>query len=102
VQNQFQAISRSRGALPQTPADFPDYQVNVDLHTRKESLPATAFSSLLAELEVSLASGLCGIMLHHQRMNKRAMQFLHLLLETLSQNSQLTTLHFGDLLQLKE
>ncbi len=102
VQNQFQAISRSRGALPQTPAGFPDYQVNVDLHTRKESVAETAFTSLLAELEVSLASGFCGIMLHHQRMNSRAMQFLHLLLEALGGNRQLTTLHFGDLLHLKD
>ena len=95
----FHAISRSRGAQPPTTAIFPDFQVNVDLHTRKEQASDQGFHNLLAELEQSLASGRCGIMLHHQRMNNHAVDFLDTLLSCLHKNTGISFVHFGDLLR---
>lgn len=94
----FRAISRSRGAKPPTKIDFPDFQVNVDLHTRKEHNPAMGFNNLLIELEESLASSRCGIMLHHQRMNDRAVHLLDTLLSCLQKKAGISFVHFGDLL----
>lgn len=94
----FQAISRSRGAKPHTHDNFPDFQVNVDLHTRKEMCPEQGFANLLEELEQSLASGKCGIMIHHQRMNSHALQLLDTLLTCLRKKAGISFVHFGDLL----
>ncbi len=97
----FQAVSRNRGACPESPAALPDFQVNVDLHTRKEPSPELSFTNLLSEIEEGLASGRCGIMIHHQRMNGRALQLLDLLLEKLGNNRTIIPVHFGDLLKEK-
>lgn len=94
----FKAISRSRGARPTTEAMFPDFQVNVDLHTRKEDNPDEGFQMLLSELEHSLTFGKCGIMIHHQRMNARALQLLDILLGCLHKKAGISLVHFGDLL----
>lgn len=94
----FKGISRSRGAKPQTLQSLPDFQVNVDLHTRKETSPEHGFNKLLEEIEQGLASGRCGIMLHHQRMNRRAVALLDILLHCLKKHPQLFFVHFGDLL----
>jgi hypothetical protein len=94
---EFRAVSRSKGARPEPPAHLPDYQVNVDLHTRKESDPQLCADNFLTELEQGLASGLCGIMIHHQRMNRSAFELLDLLLGSIKNNRKLTTVHFGDL-----
>lgn len=94
----FKAISRSKGATPPTQPGFTDFQVNVDLHTRKEESPELSLNNLLAELEYSLASGMCGIMLHHQRMNRRAVDFLNILLECLKKQKKISFVHFGDLI----
>lgn len=94
----FKAISRSRGAKPHTKEAFPDFQVNVDLHTRKELNPNDGVQNLLDELEENLASGRCGIMLHHQRMNDRAVHLLDTLLACLQKQAGLSFVHFGDLL----
>jgi hypothetical protein len=93
----FKAVSRSRGATPITVHNLPDFQVNVDLHTRKELAPDIAFENLLTEIEQSLASGLCGIMIHHQRMNGAALELLDILLGLLKINRELTPVHFRDL-----
>ncbi|OGR16192.1 MAG: hypothetical protein A2X81_08540 [Desulfobacterales bacterium GWB2_56_26] len=95
----FQAVSRSRGARPEAPAALPDFQVQADLHTRKEQSPELAFAALLNELEDSLASGRCGIMIHHQRMNARALQLLDILLGQIKNKRKLIPVHFGDLLK---
>ena len=94
----FKAISRSRGAKPPTSPTFPDFQVNVDLHTRKESHAEQGFLNLLGEIEQSLATGSCGIMLHHQRMNIRAVTFLDIFLQCLKNQPRISFVHFGDLL----
>ncbi|PHR27003.1 MAG: hypothetical protein COA36_10310 [Desulfotalea sp.] len=94
----FKAISRSRGATPHTKENFPDFQMNVDLHTRKEACPKQGFEVLLGEIEQGLATGRCGIMLHHQRMNGRAVAFLDILLQCLKKHPRISFVHFGDLL----
>jgi len=95
----FQAVSRSRDARPAAPASLPDFQINVDLHTRKEPSPALAFAALLNELEEGLASGRCGIMIHHQRMNARALQLLDDLLAQIKNHRAIVPVHFGNLLK---
>jgi hypothetical protein len=75
------AISRSQGASPPAPTGMPDFQVNVDLHTRKEQTAALGWKNLYAELATSIGDGFCGIMIHHQRMNENALAFLDGLLE---------------------
>jgi hypothetical protein len=76
---------------------LPDYQVNVDLHTRKEIAPHRALENLLTELEQGIGSGLCGIMIHHQRMNGPALLLLDILLDRIRRCANLTPVHFGDL-----
>ncbi|MGL1932616.1 MAG: polysaccharide deacetylase family protein [Desulfotalea sp.] len=83
VKHGFKAISRSRGAKPKSPHNLPDLQVNVDLHTRREENAEKCFQDLLMELEKSLQEPLCGIMIHHQCMNKNAFLLLEILLEEL-------------------
>lgn len=95
----FQAVSRSRGARPDPPATLPDFQVNVDLHTRKEPTAERAFTALLHELEDGLASGQCGIMIHHQRMNTRALALLDVLLAAIKSQPTIVPVHFRDLLK---
>jgi len=97
----FKAVSRSRGARPETVAALPEFQVNVDIHTRKEQSPLPAFANLLTEIEEGLASGRCGIMIHHQRMNRRALHLLDILLEHVQNNRTIIPVHFGDLLKEK-
>lgn len=74
----FKAISRAASAPHQK--ILPDIPINVDLHTRNELTAAKGWSGLLAELRAGIASGRCGIMLHHDRMNKAAEDFLQQLL----------------------
>jgi hypothetical protein len=74
-------ISRSQGASPSVLAGMKDFQVNVDLHTRKETSAKLARENLGTELTHAVAKGFCGIMIHHQRMNAHALVFLDSLLE---------------------
>ena len=95
----FKAVSRSKGARPTTFPQLPDFQVNVDLHTRKEIEPSVAANNFFAEIEQGFASGLCGIMIHHQRMNGAALRLLDLLLSLIKTNRHIIPVHFTDLLQ---
>ncbi|SIO17261.1 polysaccharide deacetylase family protein [Halodesulfovibrio marinisediminis] len=72
------AISRTTSAPHQN--ILPDIPVNVDLHTRNELTAESAWNGLLSELSAGIASGRCGVMLHHDRMNKAAEDFLKRLL----------------------
>ena len=100
VELNFSGLSRSRGAVPETVSELPDFQVGVDLHTRKEILPHVGFEHLLSELEKTIISGQCGIMIHHQRMNYRAFEFLDLLLTAIKASPRLTPVLFNDLLAI--
>ena len=91
------AISRSRGASPPAPAGMPDFQVNVDLHTRKEHTAALGWKNLYAELAAGIADGFCGIMIHHQRMNDNALAFLEGLLERMTAMDAFCFYHLKDL-----
>ncbi|AGW13983.1 polysaccharide deacetylase family protein [Megalodesulfovibrio gigas] len=72
----YAAISRSRNARPPALPSLPDVYINVDLHTRKEPTPDAAWTGLLQELEDGAAAGRIGIMCHHQRMNRAALDWL--------------------------
>lgn len=93
----FRGISRSIGSRPDLSDILPDIQVNVDLHTRKESDAETGLKNLLGEIENSLASGCCGIMIHHQRMNSHAFTLLDLLLGHLVQRPEVVPRLFNDM-----
>ena len=95
----FAALSRTVGAKPDAPDGLPDFPIQVDLHTRKEPDPGQALDALLDELTRSLASGLCGIMLHHQRMNPESFEFLDALLSGLQKLKGAELCHFGHLLR---
>lgn len=92
----FYAVSRSKKATPPPPAELPDIQINIDLHTRKEQDAATSWKALYAELSQAAASGLMGVMLHHQLMNQLGFSFLDLLLR-LVQEYQLPTCTFQEI-----
>ena len=94
----FQAVSRHRRSMPKTPKGFPDFSVNVDLHTRRETTPEAGWQSLWKELSAAITSGTCGIMIHHQRMNEAAFEFLNVLLDVMMQNSHIRPVHFKDML----
>ena len=93
----FKALSRSLGARPAALPGVPDYPVTVDLHTRKEENGETGRLALLEELGEGLKRPLCGIMIHHQRMNEAAFAFLDLLLQGLTRWRGARLVHLGDL-----
>jgi hypothetical protein len=93
----YLGISRSRGSRPASPPGLPSLDVNVDLHTRKEKTPAAGWENLFAELHSAIASGRCGVMIHHQRMNDAAFDFLEILLGALTRCRALKLVHFKDL-----
>ena len=93
----FLAVSRSLRAQPVSPPDLPDLQVNIDLHTRKESDPEISLKTLLKELEQGIAKGRGGIMIHHQRMNQTAFAFLALLLTIIASRPQLHPVRFQEI-----
>jgi len=75
----YRGVSRSAGSLPAPPEGLPDFQVNVDLHTRRDPGLRSGWSRLLSDLEAGVESGACGIMIHHQLMTDPAFEFLELL-----------------------
>ncbi len=85
----FKAVSRSQNAKPTAPENFPDIQVNIDLHTRKETNQKKCMQDLLTEITQGIASGTGGIMIHHQRMNQAAFDFLALFLQIVASNPKL-------------
>ncbi len=76
----YRAVSRSRSSRPACPRGFADIAVDVDLHTRKDPTPAAGWDTLLEELAHGLRRPVCGLMLHHQRMNPNALEGLDCLL----------------------
>jgi hypothetical protein len=97
-QEGYQAISRYQGNKPPTPPDLPDFPVNVDLHTRRETSPEAGWTALLGEVQQALGSGTVGFMLHHQRMNEAAFTFLDGMLAEVQGHPGLRLVHFGTLL----
>jgi len=95
----YQALSRNLGAQPPAPAAVTDYPLIVDLHTRKEKDCESWLQNFFKELRESLGNGFCGIMIHHQRMNNAAFDFLELLLSELKQRNFVRLVHVGTLLR---
>jgi hypothetical protein len=93
----FTAISRSKNAKPPSPLHFPDIQINIDLHTRKEPEPKKRLHNLLTELTQEVSNGTAGIMIHHQRMDRAAFDFLALILFIIRQEPKLHSVLFQDL-----
>jgi len=96
--NGFQAVSRSRGQKPAALPGLPDLFVNVDLHTRKEPDPRSAWASLFRDMEAALSQNYCGIMIHHRLMNDAAYQFLESLLGILKARREIHLCRFEDVL----
>jgi hypothetical protein len=96
----YHAVSRSQGSLPPPPEGLLDFPVNVDLHTRNELAAEEGWSGLFTELNGALLSGLCGIMIHHRRMNEVAFDFLEIFLQKLSRHEELRIVHFKDLVAM--
>jgi hypothetical protein len=95
----YLAVSRNCGALPPSPEKLPDLCVDVDLHTRKVKDPVSGWDRLFKALKKDISSGRCGIMLHHQKMNAAAFDFLDILLKTLKQSKNIVLVNFKDLLK---
>ena len=83
------ALSRDAGQARKNPAPLAEFPVHVDLHTHKAADPWEAGQHLLSTLRAGLAGGRCGIMIHHQRMNAAAFDFLEFFLGTLSRHTAL-------------
>ena len=93
----YHAVSRNNGNQPQPPDRLPDFYVNVDLHTRRERRSTVGWDGLFKDLQQALISGFCGVMIHHQKMNKVAFEFLEMLLSVFSGCKDLSLVHFRDL-----
>lgn len=93
----FTGVSRTIGASPDL-SPLPDFPICPDLHTRKEADPGAAVTALVEEIrKAARTGGPVGFMLHHQRMNESALDFLDGLLEFVAGHSDIRTVHFGDL-----
>jgi hypothetical protein len=93
----YRGVSRSRGSRPLSPPGLANFDVNVDLHTRKEGSPPAGWDKLFNELHQAISSGCCGIMIHHRRMNSAAFDFLDILLKSFKTQNGLQLVHFKDL-----
>jgi peptidoglycan/xylan/chitin deacetylase (PgdA/CDA1 family) len=95
----YYAVSRSNGSLPPSPDGLPDFQVNVDLHTRKEVNPLTGWDNFLSELRQAIVTGRCGVMIHHQLMNDAAFDFLEVFLKTIIKQKDLLSVNFKNMVE---
>lgn len=98
----FKAVSRTAGSHPAAPASLAEWAVNVDLHTRKEKDPQTGWIRLVSEIEAGIACGVCGVMIHHDRMNGAAFAFLEQLLLVLTTHSGIALVNLAEHLQTGE
>jgi hypothetical protein len=93
----YKAVSRSRNAAPPPPPGLADLAVDVDLHTSRAASAAQGWRRLKASLAAGLHRPVCGIMVHHQRMNPAAFAFLDRLLESLRCHRNTTLVDLRDL-----
>ena len=92
----FKAVSRDSTAKTDTPI-LPDFPVNTDLHTRREQSPDDSLRKLGAEVENGIRSGMLGIMIHHQLMNRNAFLLLDGLLQMIAGIDSFIPVNFNDL-----
>ncbi len=93
----YTAVSRGSADEALPAGNLPEFNVHVDLHTRKETNIAEAWDNLFHELSRALQQDHCGIMLHHQRMNHAAFLFLEILLQLLKTGKGIRVKGFKDL-----
>lgn len=96
----FKAVSRDTGSRPGAPSALTEWNVNVDLHTRKETDSQSGYRHLMAEIEAGIASGVCGIMIHHDRMNSAAFTFLEQLLAVMAARPNIRLVNLAECLQV--
>jgi hypothetical protein len=94
----YKAVSRRPSTHP-APVNIKDLPVRLDLHTRKDTQFFRGWKDFLQEIEHSLSSGCCGIMLHHRRMNPYAFACLEVLLNLLVTHPRIRLVNFRDLLE---
>lgn len=99
----FKAVSITK-PLPsglKTPLGIANFRVQLDLHTRKGKDPAVDFEQLLTELAYLMERREpSGIVIHHQRMNTFAFDFLHHLLHLLKRRENVELLGFQEILDM--
>jgi len=71
--------------------------INVDLHTREESISSDSLDGLCRELKQAIREKYIGIMIHHQRMNDNAFILLDRLLAVVAEHQQLKPYNFKQL-----
>ncbi len=96
-QSGYTAVSRSPNSHPACPRGVADMVVDIDLHTRKEKNPEDGWRAILDALGRGLTNPVCGFMLHHQRMNSRALAGLDHLLRLLNACSRFEAMDFRQL-----
>lgn len=93
----YKAVSRNSGSKLINNEQISEYNVNVDLHTRKEKDSKTGWNNLFGELRHAVAGGLCGIMIHHQLMNDYAFDFIKYLFQAIENQPGLKVDHLKGL-----
>lgn len=94
---QFKIVSGSSGTpFPAFPP-LENIPINIDLHTGKENNLHSALNALTVQFQQAGASGRLGLMLHHQRMNDHAFDFLEIMLRQLGSSSLFTPVHFDQI-----
>lgn len=95
---QYGAVSRSRASVPAPPKGLREFSIHVDLHTSRNADPLSGWHQLLRDLESSIVGQRCGIMIHHQKMNGPAFDFLDILLKALGRRKQIRTVTFREMI----
>jgi len=92
----YACVSRSAGERRKVPLPdtLPDIPINVDLHTRNEVDSDHGWDALANEFEAGIQTGRIGIMLHHQRMNPAAMDFLDTCLSRVANHPKMRRIRF--------
>jgi hypothetical protein len=92
----YHAVSRGRQRASRGMAGLPEFSVDVDLHTRKEPCAEEGWKNLFTDLEHALSQEVSGIMIHHQRMNDEAFDFLEFMLTVMKSKKHITMINFQD------
>jgi hypothetical protein len=98
---QYTAVSLSRAGVPPPPHGLKAYPIHVDLHTSKSATPGAGWAQLLRDLKKGIEENRCGIMIHHQRMNGAAHEFLEMLLKAIAQRKRLRAVSFREMTEKK-
>lgn len=94
----FLAVSRNDKVFFREPLDLFEVPVNCDLHTRRGTT-RQAWADFYAEFQWWIAQGMLGVMLHHQRMNSHALEFLDTLLSVLIAEPRIRLAGLDELVQ---